>query len=128
MSPSQEKRSSRIVGLLSRASGVGKSVPVTLSWLQSGECEGSKHHSPSPLVIRPIYLTSLLGEVDGSTPVRAKGLVYLCATCRDNVTVYLSILHAYDGEAPLAVRRDFGNLVLALGDKAWGYRQSATPV
>ncbi len=123
----QDVRASRIIGLLSDAPSVD-SLPVALSWLQSGECDGSRHHSPSPLLIRPVYLSALLDEVLGGVARTEDDLVYLCSTCRDNVTVYLSILYAYNGAAPQAVRRDFGNLTLTLGERAWEHWSGPTPV
>ncbi len=127
MSGKGDVRASRIVGLLTNAPGA-KSLPVALSWLQTGSCEGSVHHSPSPLLIRPVYLSALLDEVLGGQARTEEDLVYLCSTCRDNVTVYLAILYAYSGAAPMAVRRDFGNLILALGERAWEHWSGPAPV
>ena len=115
----QDERSSRIVRLLS-ATNV-PSVTSDLAWLQSGSCDGSKHHSPSPLLVRPYHLSAAVAHVVGVASETEKDLVYLCSTCKDNLTVYLSILYAYDGATPLAVKRDFGNLILALGDRAWAH-------
>ena len=128
MSPTQDKRASRIVRLLSKAPGGFLSVPVSLCWLQTGECQGSKHHSPSPLVVRPVHLSTLLDEVLEGVEREGQDLVYLCSTCRDNIIVYLSILYAYDGAAPLAVRRDFGNLIVSLGNRAWTHWKGTPPV
>ncbi len=127
MSVQQDERASRIVGLLAAAPHP-ESLPVALSWLQTGDCDGSRHHSPSPLLIKPVYLSSLLDEVLGGDARAGEDLVYLCSTCRDNVTVYLSILYAYNGAAPRAVKRDFGNLTLTLGERAWQYWSGPTPV
>lgn len=115
----QDVRSSRILRLLGAADV--QSLASDLAWLQSGDCEGSKHHSPSPLLIRPYYLSTMVAEAVGTSTTHEEGLVYLCSTCRDNLTVYLSILYAYDGATPQAVRRDFGNIILSLGDRAWSY-------
>lgn len=124
--PTQDARASRIVSLLSH-SGVPH-LSSDLAWLQTGDCDGSRHHSPSPLLIRPVYLSTLLDEALGNQPSDPDDLVYLCSTCRDNIVVYLSILYAYDGAAPMAVRRDFGNLTRELGDRAWEHWRGVAPV
>lgn len=102
-------------------------APASLEWLAGGECEGSKFHSPAPLLVRPVALgdavATLVFEQESSTddePVR------LCATCTDNLTVYLSVLAAYAGDTPQAVRRDFGNIIRVLGDRAWTLHQART--
>ena len=80
----------------------------------AGLCQGSRHHSPTPLVARPHIPSQVLGSglVDDETWL-------LCGTCWDNLCVYLSVLTAYNGGAPLQVRRDFGNGVRAIGDRVW---------
>jgi hypothetical protein len=106
-------------------------APDSLSGLAGGVCQGSKFHSPAPLLVRSLALGDAVGllvfEQDPGTDVEP---VHLCATCRDNLTVYLSVLAAYDGATPHSVRRDFGNLTRALGDRAWALHQAraATPV
>lgn len=141
MSPQSDVRASRIIALLMQASQDAKRSPdgsayaftVTsaLTWLQTGDCEGSMHHSPSPLLIRPYYLSAAVDEVLGA-PAREGDdlaqLVYLCSTCRDNLTVYLSLLYAYSGAPPLAAKRDFGNIIRHLGDRAWAHWDHAAPV
>ena len=119
MSPvAGEMRAQRIVSLLSKATGIS-TLHSSLAWLQTGDCEGSLHHSPSPLLIRPYYLSAAVQEVLGDEPSTEDELIYLCSTCRDNLTVYLSVLYAYNGAPPMAVKRDFGNIIRHLGDRAW---------
>lgn len=120
-------RAERITGLLTKSSA-NVDLPGVLTWLQTGDCEGSKHHSPSPLLVRPFYLSAAVDEVLGHEPREEDDLVYLCSTCRDNLTVYLSVLYAYDGAAPLAVKRDFGNIIRHLGDRAWEHWVATAPV
>ena len=123
----QAVRAERIIGLLTKGSA-NVSLPGSLAWLQTGDCEGSKHHSPSPLLIRPYYLSAAVDEVRGEQPRTEDDLVYLCSTCWDNLTVYLSILHAYSGAVPMAAKRDFGNIIRHLGDRAWQHWIDTAPV
>lgn len=122
-------RAKRIVKVLSE-SRKEITLPGALTWLQTGDCEGSKHHSPSPLLIRPYYLSAAVDDVLGNDGIGQgdNDLVYLCSTCRDNLTVYLSILYAYDGAPPLAVKRDFGNIIRTLGERAWEHWRASAPV
>lgn len=104
---------------------------LALTWLGIGDCEGSKHHSPTPLLVRPHHLSDEVPNLIGSNERTGEDLVYLCSTCADNLTVYLSVLWAYDGATPHSVRRDFGNLIRDLGDRAWTHhlkRCEVTPV
>lgn len=84
------------------------------------ECEGSKFHNPRPLSAAPIDLAFLL-ELEGLEALRAQDVVYLCGTCRDNLSIYLAVRLSYDGQTPQAVRRDFGNIIRELGDRAWDH-------
>ena len=68
------------------------------------ECEGSKHHSPTPLVTTLV----LVGEEQ----------VPLCPTCSFNFRVYYDLMIASNGSLSWKVRREFGNLIRALGDRA----------
>lgn len=80
----------------------------------SGEqvCEGARHHSPTPLLVTHIDLA----EEFGST-TQAKA--WLCGTCHDNLRVYQHLLEAHEGVLDWGVRREFGNLIRALGDDGW---------
>lgn len=67
-------------------------------------CEGSKFHSPNPLVVHPVHLP------DGSA-------VMLCGTCRDNHIVLRSLMDASDEPVAWPVRREFGNLIRAIAER-----------
>lgn len=69
------------------------------------ECQGSKFHSPNPLVIQEFTLR------DGSTAM-------LCCTCESNLQVLLAITDSTDGPVAWSVRRDFGNLIRALAERS----------
>ena len=88
-------------------------------------CEGSKFHSPRPLLVRPY---DLAGD---DVPLAECDKVNLCGICEDNLALYLGILAAYEGETPCSVRKDFGNIIRALGDRAWSHhlkRSAPAPV
>lgn len=88
-------------------------------------CEGSKHHNPQPLMVRTYDLTRRSDNRPcspaPSSKKRAKAPVRLCAVCYDNLTVYLAMLHSRGSSTGL--RRDFGNSICAMGDRAWSYWQ-----
>lgn len=69
------------------------------------ECEAAKFHSPTPLLV----YKRRVGE----------RTAIICGTCEDNLTVYLKLLEANDGELPWEVRREFGNLLRALAQEEW---------
>ena len=69
------------------------------------ECQGARFHSPSPLLLEEVEISS--GK-----------WVTLCGTCQDNLKVYEELKTHYDGEIPWKVRREFGNLIRAIGDVA----------
>lgn len=101
------------------------------AWIGGGDCQGSKFHSPRPLLVRPYHLSTLVVEAQGQEPGSRSDLAHLCATCFDNVTVYVSLLIAYDGAPPPGLRRDFGNVIRELGHRAWEHRfnrSDAAPV
>jgi hypothetical protein len=103
-------------------------VPGTSDWLSGLPCEGSKFHSPRHLVVRPHYLTNEVSlHAQDDTLLLDGDLVHLCGTCADNLSVYLTILVAYDGATPHTVRRDFGNGIRALGDRAWAHHLKRSP-
>jgi hypothetical protein len=84
--------------------------------LNGHHCEGAQFHSPTPICIRPYVLGQELlapaeeDELDIAT--------WLCGNCCDNLTVYLRLLFEYEDDLPWVVRREFGNLIRALGNKA----------
>ena len=68
-------------------------------------CQGSKFHSPTPLLTQRIKV--------GPTEV------HLCGVCQDNLQVFVALMKATDGDLDWVVRREFGNMLRALGMKAW---------
>jgi hypothetical protein len=77
------------------------------------KCEGSKHHSPTPLILRQV---SLIPKA-GTAVIHPTAI--LCGVCRDNLRVYQSLLVAHDGVIPWEVQRCFGNQIRALALKGW---------
>lgn len=65
-------------------------------------CEGSKFHSPTPLILHEVTLTS--GRI-----------VMLCGTCKDNYAVVTLLLDRDKDSWP--VRRQFGNVIRALAQE-----------
>lgn len=109
---------------------LGLRAPL-LEMMNGATCEGSKFHSPTPLLVRPIYLSDLTVLLTNEGILIGEDPVYLCGVCEDNLAVYLSIRWAYDGRLPLRVKRDFGNLIHAIGDRAWEHhlkRSTSVPV
>lgn len=88
---------SRIAEALKEAVPPGDGAP--------GECEGSRFHSPTPLLV-------YVEEVAGTT-------VRLCGNCRDNLGVFSTLMNASNGSLPWEVRREFGNSIRDLGMRAW---------
>ena len=113
---------SRLVQIIAEAPG----APWDEAAWVGVPCEGSKFHSPRPLLVRPHDLAV------GDDPLLPEGdKVNLCATCGDNLSLYLGILSAYDGATPCSVRKDFGNVIRSLGDRAWVHhtkRSAPAPV
>lgn len=96
-------------------------------------CEGSKFHSPTPLLVRLVFLSDMVTMMvsDGPWTLKYEDTVCLCAVCADNLHLYLAIRVAYEGEMPKMIRRDFGNIIQVLGDRAWEHhlkRLSLAPV
>lgn len=65
------------------------------------ECQGSKFHSPRPMVVHPFPM-----------PQNPEEKIYLCGTCADNARLLLAF--ASQGEVPWTVKRCFGNLIRAV--------------
>lgn len=79
-------------------------------------CQGSKHHSPQPLLVNEVLLAN--GES-----------VLLCGTCEDNLLVLQRLLDAHNGSLPWPVRRCFGNIIRAIAESTWqGEQASVAPV
>lgn len=78
-------------------------------------CEGAKFHSPNPLIVVDVPI------VDPSWPgaTTLGDSVRLCNNCVDNLRVYQHLLGLTEGQLEWPVRREFGNLIRAIGDKGW---------
>jgi hypothetical protein len=74
-------------------------------------CEGSKHHSPQPLLLRKISLVPWDG-IDFPS-------VWICGICADNLAVFQHFLDKFDGEIPWVIQRQFGNSIRSLGKEGW---------
>lgn len=99
-----------------------RGADVALLGNLGGECEGSKFHNPRPLTVSPFNLTTAIEIPEFAL----SDMVNLCGTCRDNLKVYLTVRYEYDGDTPQAVRRDFGNTIRELGDRAWAHYADST--
>lgn len=65
-------------------------------------CEGSKFHSPRPLIVHPF---------------RIKGrALYLCGVCRDNVSTYITLQKESPEKLTWVVQRGFGNEIRRIAD------------
>lgn len=73
-------------------------------------CVGSKHHSPTPLLVT---MTSVADE-----------LIPLCGTCAINLRVFGHLMTTSNGSLSWEIRREFGNRIRALGVKDWEYRSA----
>jgi hypothetical protein len=84
-------------------------------------CEGSKFHSPCPLLVRRHDLSDFVALMAGEDEALGEALdaVWLCSTCLDNLTVYVSLLLLHDNTVDWKVRRGFGNTIRDLGRRAW---------
>jgi hypothetical protein len=78
------------------------------TWLH--QCAGARYHSPTPLLVSAV-------SVDEASE-------WLCGTCEDNLAVFLTLMNGSNGTLDWAVRREFGNLLRALGMRAWEHRGS----
>lgn len=87
------------------------------------DCAGAMYHTPRPLVLIQCLLVPLdwLGDIGGEK-------VWLCGTCRENLEVYQALLWEYHGELPWTLKREFGNMIRALGDRSWDQYQAARKV
>lgn len=63
-------------------------------------CEGSKFHTPRPLMVYPCRVGSKI--------------MFLCGVCRDNVSIYLSI--QVNSKPSWDVQRCFGNEIRRIAD------------
>jgi hypothetical protein len=88
------------------------------------KCVGSKFHSPTPTVVYPYRLDiAVMRAVFGDAVEVLSGpvgeTVTLCGVCVDNLNAYLVRMSATDGCMEWPERRVYGNLIRALGHKAW---------
>lgn len=98
--------------------------------LKSRQCQGSSHHSPTPMMTRcyDLYAYNENGDTPQIEDPESAGIeqgqmpVWLCATCHDNLTTCLFLLHHYDGAPGDSVKRDFGNIILRMAEQAFGHR------
>ncbi len=67
------------------------------------ECQGSRFHSPRPMIVHPLPVSHSPGE-----------MIYLCGTCRDNVRLLATLQE--QGEVPWPAKRCFGNIIRSLAD------------
>ena len=92
--------------------------------MSSELCEGSKFHSPTPMVLHPYRLdsavaTSIYG-IAAEAIVRGPGFyIQLCGICSENLTEYVKMMYKNDGRPDWEDRRVFGNVIRSLGHKAW---------
>jgi hypothetical protein len=83
-------------------------------------CEGSKFHSPTPLICTKVDLRDLAENADvPSDPV------WLCGVCSANLLIFVRLMTATEGDLEWEVRREFGNRIRDLGMKAWGYHKES---
>lgn len=84
------------------------------------ECEGARYHSPRPLMVNSIRLTSASWFPTAPRPVWLDApTAWLCGTCEANISLLLQMLYASQGEVSWSVRREFGNALRALAMKGW---------
>lgn len=88
-------------------------------------CEGSKFHTPTPMVVDSY---PLVPATWGPLRVLPSQTVWLCGTCRDNLTLLQQIWVSLDGDVPWLVRREFGNTIRALTQQAWAQHKESTEV
>lgn len=79
---------------------------------QDLECEGSRFHSPQPLVLRRVFLVPRPWG-----PFAEE--VTLCGTCEANLRVFQHLLYCYNGDLDWSIKREFGNIIRALGVRSW---------
>lgn len=86
--------------------------PYGAEFAHAHDCEGSKFHSPTPLILHRV---DLVPWDNTGEKVYAK----LCGTCRENLWVYQQILQKNNGEIEWELQRCFGNKIRALAKRGW---------
>lgn len=84
-------------------------------------CEGSKFHSPTPLVTYPYDLAA--PDLAPPEKGKPKDPVRLCGVCRGNLGVFLMLTDS--GDLEWEVQRQFGNRIRALGQRVIAHRGEA---
>lgn len=87
------------------------------------DCQGSKYHTPNPLILR-CYVVRWEQGSGRRTKLQPcedsdQDFVWLCGTCASNLDIFLSLMDATDGNVPWETRREFGNLIRSLGLDRW---------
>lgn len=97
-------------------------------WMLPGitdeQCQGARHHSPRPMAVHDVLLVLPGWWADAdprSTPWADAPRAYVCGTCHDNLIIMLRVLHATNGQAEWALRREFGNDLRALARRGWAW-------
>ena len=91
--------------------------PYQAEFAHDHECEGSKFHSPTPLVLHSV---DLVPWDNTGNKVYAK----LCGTCRENLWVYQQLLMNNNGDMSWELQRCFGNRIRALAKQGWDIYRS----
>lgn len=80
----------------------GEKLPAEFARASDHPCEGSRFHSPTPLV------TSEVGLEGART-------VWLCGTCENNLGVFVLLAESAKAPLPWPLLRGFGNQIRILG-------------
>lgn len=96
-------------------------VPREGGWYAEGlaACQGSRFHSPQPLVIHDCVIWPDMKITDED-----EHIVTLCGVCRDTLCVLQELYAAYDGAVPWPVRREFGNIIRLIAKRGWDAHQA----
>lgn len=81
-------------------------------------CEGSKFHSPTPLLCTKVDLRELVENAEAPSDA-----VWLCGVCAANLRIFVLLMVSTEGDLEWGVRREFGNRIRDLGMKVWTYRK-----
>ena len=84
-------------------------------------CEGSKFHSPTPLLTSGVDLAA--SDLRLPEKGKPKDPVWLCGVCSDNLGVFLQLAESHD--FPWEVQRQFGNKIRGLAKRVVAHRGGA---